>query len=87
MRKKALSELFDEVQNHVQSTRDVSSNVLKELNDDFPAILNTFENEQKKVKNNVAPVLVLGLYLTVIVYLYVSIDCTPLYLAFFKIVP
>lgn len=60
LRKDALSNVFDETQKYVQSTKGLKGAAFQEIDRGFPNMLFKLNEEQLKMKDEVAPVLILG---------------------------
>jgi len=60
MRKQALCEVFDETQKYAHSVREVDQAAVQEIAEIFPEIIKKLKIEKVKVKDEKAPVLVLG---------------------------
>jgi DNA repair exonuclease SbcCD nuclease subunit len=68
-RRKALSDLYDETINYASNViKDNDDPVIEELNKMFPNICERLDQERKKMLSDVAPVLVLGIFIILDTY-------------------
>lgn len=59
-RKNALCEVFDETQKYAHSIREMNDTAVQEIKKIFPEIARQLKSEKDQVKDEKAPILVLG---------------------------